>query len=126
MKKIIIVDDSITLRLQLKSRLEEEGYQVIEAEDGIDGLEVIRGHQDASVIIADINMPGMDGLTMLEEMLAKKYSPNSEKIVLTTETSENMKKRGKLVGVAAWFVKPLTPYRFQVLLKLVEKLINKE
>jgi len=124
--KIIIVDDSVTLRIQLKTKLEEEGYEVIEAEDGVSGIEAIKSNQDALVIIADINMPGMDGLTMLEVVLENQLSPQSEKIVLTTETSEKMKKRGKMAGVAAWFVKPLTPYRLKVLLGLVEKLINKE
>ena len=122
--KIIIVDDSVTMRLQLRSRLEKEGYEVVEADDGFSGLEIIQEHQDAKVIIADINMPAMDGLTMLETADEKGYCPEGGRVVLTTETSRAMKERGKAVGVAAWFIKPLTPKRFDILLFLVQKIIK--
>ena len=125
MKKILIIDDSVTLRIQLRKKLESGGYEVVEADDGLVGLEIIESNPDASVIIADINMPAMDGLTMLEVVKEKNLLPGVGRIILTTETSGKMKERGKDAGVAAWFVKPLTPSRLDVLLELVEKLINK-
>ncbi|MEE2744014.1 MAG: response regulator [Bdellovibrionota bacterium] len=122
MEKIIIIDDSVTLRMQLKTKLESAGYEVVEADDGLVGLEVIQSNQDAFVIITDINMPSMDGLTMLEVVQEKGLATNIGKIILTTETSGKMKERGKATGVSAWFAKPISEKRMVVLINLLEKL----
>ncbi|MDC0254357.1 response regulator [Bacteriovoracales bacterium] len=122
MEKIIIIDDSVTLRMQLKTKFESEGYEIIEAEDGLMGLDTILHHLDASFIISDINMPGMDGLTMLEVVKEKNLASSARIIILTTETSDKMKERGKAAGVAAWFSKPISEKRMVVLLDLLDKL----
>ena len=117
MKKILIIDDSATLRIQLRNKLESAGYEVVEADDGFAGLDIIRANPDASVIIADINMPSMDGLTMLEVVKEKSLLPGAEKIILTTETSHELKAQGKGAGVRAWFIKPLTGKKINILLE---------
>ena len=68
MNKIVIVDDSRTLRVQLRVRLEEEGFEVLEAEDGMLGYELVKENQDCRLILSDINMFGMDGICLLEEL----------------------------------------------------------
>ncbi|MEE2743845.1 MAG: response regulator [Bdellovibrionota bacterium] len=125
MRKIIIIDDAFTLRVQLRSALETVGYEVVEADDGLTGLDVIESNPDASILISDVNMYSMDGLTMLKEVKEKKLLPDAGKICLTTETNPEMKKKGKKAGLDAWFTKPLTPKRLEILLGLIEKLIVK-
>ena len=124
-KKIIVIDDSATLRLQVKTRFEEEGYEVLEAADGMFGYDVIQENSDLKVIISDINMPGMDGITMLEEVKKNGLCPDAGIVVLTTETSERLKEKGKLAGVKVWFSKPLSTDRLNILVELIAKLIKK-
>ena len=125
MKKMIVIDDSFTLRIQVKKRFEEEGFNVLEAEDGLQGLELIKENSDLQLIMSDINMPGMDGLTMLEQVKETGLCPQAGRLVLTTETSERMKERGRNVGVHAWFTKPLQPKRLEILVDLVYKLLDR-
>ena len=68
MKKIIVVDDSRTLRIQVRTKLEEEGFDVLEAEDGMLGYELVKENQDCKLILSDVNMQGMDGISMLEKL----------------------------------------------------------
>ena len=112
MNKAIIIDDSETMRDDLKSELEKNTrFEVLTAEDGLLGLEVIRSNQDCTIIITDLNMPNMDGFEMLETLHKENLCPNTPKIILTTESilsSENSKKlvaRGKELGVEAWLPK---------------------
>ena len=124
-KKIIVIDDSATLRLQVKTRFEEEGYEVLEAADGMFGYDAIQENSDLQVIISDINMPGMDGITMLEEVKKNGLCSDAGVVVLTTETSEKLKERGKLAGVKVWFSKPMSAERLNILVQLIAKLIKK-
>ena len=125
MKKIIVIDDSRTLRIQVRTRLEQEGYEVLEAEDGMLGYELVKENQDCNLILSDINMFGMDGISMLEELKKDKLLSNIGVVVLTTETSEKLKGRGKKAGVDVWFSKPLSIDRLEILVELVYKLIKK-
>jgi len=95
MNKIVIVDDSRTLRVQLRVRLEEEGFEVLEAEDGMLGYELVKENQDCRLILSDVNMQGMDGISMLEELNKNEVLPNIGVVVLTTEKSQKLKDRGK-------------------------------
>ena len=112
MSKAIIIDDSETMRDDLKNELEKHShFEVLTAEDGLLGLDVIRNNQDCTIIVTDLNMPNMDGFEMLETLHKENLSPNTPKIILTTESilsSENAKKllaRGKELGVEAWIPK---------------------
>ena len=106
MAKLLIVDDSTMLRDMLNYALNEGGYtDVTEAVDGVDGLAKAKS-ADFDLIITDVNMPNMDGLTLIGEL--RKISLYSKKpiLVLTTERSDEMKARGKAAGATGWIVKP--------------------
>ncbi|MBF0344506.1 MAG: response regulator [Nitrospirae bacterium] len=118
-KKIMVVDDSATLREVVKATLVKAGYDVLEAVDGKDALKKIAG-QKINLIICDVNMPNMDGITFLKEIklqAAHKFVPI---IMLTTESQEAKKQEGKAAGAKAWVVKPFKP---ETMLAAVEKLI---
>jgi two-component system, chemotaxis family, chemotaxis protein CheY len=108
MAKIMIVDDSETLRTQLRKILHEAGHDTVEAENGVEGLEQFTATKDLQLILCDVNMPEMDGLTMCEKLFNDaEYNDRKVPIfMLTTESSAEMKVRGKAVGVLAWVTKP--------------------
>ncbi len=107
-KSIMIVDDSAVIRQTVSIALKQAGYSVLEANDGCDGLKKLEG-QKVNLIISDVNMPNMDGITMVQEI--KKFPEHrfTPVIMLTTESQESMKQKGKEAGVRAWVVKPFQP-----------------
>lgn len=122
MAKIVIVDDSETLRSQLKRDLEAAGHQVIEGYDGVNGLEVLEANQDVKLIICDVNMPRMDGLTMCKKAHDKPELSKVPIFMLTTEASPEMKTKGKEAGVIAWIIKP---YVVEKVMGAVSKVLAK-
>lgn len=111
-KKILIVDDSVTLRASVEFTLSEEGHEVLQAEDGNEGLEMLKGmagrEDELGMIITDINMPNMDGISLIKEV--KKTSFKFHPIlVLTTESQDSKKMEGKEAGASGWLVKPFKP-----------------
>ncbi len=107
-KTILVVDDSASLRQVVSIALKGAGYDVIEGSDGKDGLSKLDGSK-VHLIISDVNMPNMDGLTMvkkIKDMAAYKFTPI---IMLTTEAGSDKKDIGKAAGVKAWMVKPFKP-----------------
>ena len=107
-KTIMIVDDSSSLRQIVSMTLKSAGYEVIEASDGHDALGKI-GSQKIHLIISDVNMPNMDGITFVNEVkkqVAYKFTPV---IMLTTESEESKKREGQAAGAKAWVVKPFQP-----------------
>ncbi|HEY9051592.1 MAG TPA: response regulator [Gammaproteobacteria bacterium] len=118
-KTILIVDDSRSLREVVAIALKGAGYDVIEAGDGKEGLSKLDGTK-IHLIISDVNMPVMDGISMVKEiktMPAYKFTPV---IMLTTESGTDMKEAGKEAGVKAWVIKPFKPDQ---MLSAVSKLI---
>lgn len=118
-KTILIVDDSSSLRNVVKIALTEAGYDVIEGGDGKEGIGALDGRK-VHLIISDVNMPNMDGISMVKEI---KKMPNYQFtpiIMLTTEAGDDMKSQGKEAGVKAWVVKPFKPDQ---MLNAVSKLI---
>lgn len=120
MSKILVVDDSETLRTQLQTDLAAAGYQVVLAADGFEGLDALRAHPDIKLIFCDVNMPKMDGFEMCERMLGMEIFKGIPILMLTTESSPEMKVRGKQVGVTAWITKPYIALR---MLAAVRKLV---
>ena len=110
MGKILIVDDSSTLRASVEFTLTDNGHEVLQAEDGQKGLEVLKTceENDIAMIITDINMPNMDGITMIKEIkkTSFKYTPI---LVMTTEAEETKKTEGKEAGASGWLIKPFKP-----------------
>ena len=118
-KTILIVDDSASLRQVVSIALKGAGYEVIEAGDGKEALTKLNGAK-IHLIISDVNMPNMDGITMVKEikkMANYKFTPI---IMLTTESQDGKKKEGQAAGAKAWIVKPFQP---QQMLVAVSKLI---
>jgi len=122
MAKILIADDSETLRLELKEVLERGGHLVIEALDGADGLKKAEEHQGIQLIISDYNMPGIDGITMISKIKQIDRYKEVPVGMLTTESSKELKQSGKEAGVVVWVVKPFDRER---LLKTVDKVLEK-
>jgi two-component system chemotaxis response regulator CheY len=116
---VLIVDDSSSLRQVVAITLKGAGYDVIEACDGKDALTKLNG-QKIHLIISDVNMPNMDGITFVSEakkLAAYKFTPI---IMLTTEAGEAKKQAGQAAGARAWVVKPFQPAQ---MLGAVSKLI---
>lgn len=122
MAKILIVDDSEALRTQLRKDLESHSHVVREAVDGLDGLSQLAKYQDTDLIICDVNMPKMDGLSMCAKINENPNHSNFKLFMLTTEASPDMKTRGKEVGVKAWITKP---YVLDKLLLAIDKVCQK-
>lgn len=118
-KKILIVDDSGSVRSVVGIALEAAGYDVVTAVDGKDALSKLDG-QRIHLIISDVNMPNMDGISLVKEVKklpAYKFTPIC---MLTTEAGQNKMQEGKAAGAKAWIVKPFQPPK---LLDVVSKLI---
>lgn len=118
-KTILIVDDSASVRQVVSIALKGAGYDVIEGVDGKDALSKLTG-QKVHLIISDVNMPNMDGITFVKELkqlAAYKFTPV---IMLTTESQEGKKQEGQAAGAKAWVVKPFQPAQ---MLAAVSKLI---
>ena len=118
-KTIMIIDDSVSLRQVVGIALTSAGYEVLEACDGKDALAHLTG-QKVHLILCDVNMPNMDGISFLKalrEVPSYKFTPV---IMLTTEAGEDKKREGQAAGARAWVVKPFKP---EQLLLAVAKLI---
>lgn len=109
MAKILIVDDSETQRFQLKKELEKASHLTIEACDGADGLSKLKENPDVQLIVCDVNMPVMDGLTMCSKISEMAGFQGIPVFMLTTEASAELRDRAKKVGVRAWITKPFNP-----------------
>lgn len=117
-KKILAIDDMKTLRDLLGKVLKNAGYDVVEAVDGVDGLE--KFDQSApDLVITDLNMPNMDGIGFVTGARGKENGKTVPILVLTTETNEALKQRAKQAGATGWLTKPFNPAR---LTKLVDQL----
>jgi two-component system chemotaxis response regulator CheY len=118
-KTILIVDDSASVRQVVGISLKQAGYDVIEGVDGKDALKKLTG-QKVHLIISDVNMPNMDGISLVKavkQMPAYKFTPI---VMLTTESQDAKKKEGQEAGAKAWVVKPFKP---EQLLGVVQKLV---
>lgn len=118
-KTILVVDDSASLRQVVIIALKGAGYDAIEAADGKDALGKLDG-QKIHLIVSDVNMPNMDGITLVKEIKklpAYKFTPI---IMLTTESGDDKKAAGQAAGAKAWIVKPFQPNQ---LLTAVSKLV---
>jgi two-component system chemotaxis response regulator CheY len=106
MAQILIVDDSSTVRDDVSTFLKNGGLDVVTAVDGKDGLVKLKADPRIKLVVCDVNMPNMDGLTMVEKIRTELHNNTVNLIMLTTESNPNMKQRGKAAGVKGWIVKP--------------------
>lgn len=111
-KTVLTIDDSRTMREMLNYALVEAGYKVLQAVDGIDGLEVLQANgRDIDVVITDINMPRMDGFGVIEGVRADPKHRATPILVLTTESDAAKKERARSAGATGWIVKPFNPVK---------------
>ncbi len=109
MARIIAVDDSASMRQMVSFTLQGAGHDVLEASDGMEALKVARATSNVDLVISDINMPNMDGISLIKELRrlqAYKFTPI---LMLTTESSTDKKMEGKAAGATGWIVKPFNP-----------------
>ena len=119
MKKVLVIDDSDTIRQQVKHALAATGYQIIEAVDGVDGLEKLRTITDLDMALCDVNMPRMSGLEMIAE--AQRAGSKVPILMLTTEGQPALIRRARESGAKGWIVKPFKP---ELLVAAVTKLVE--
>jgi two-component system chemotaxis response regulator CheY len=120
MKKILVVDDSATVRQQVGMALQQAGYAVIEAGDGVEGLQQLE-KGGVSMVICDVNMPRMSGLDMLETLKRDARHANLPVVMLTTEGQPALVDRAKKAGAKGWIVKP---FKAELMIAAVGKLVG--
>ncbi len=118
-KTILTVDDSRTMRDMLKLALTDAGHTVIQAEDGVHGVEVLAHAGDVDVIITDINMPRMDGYGFIDHVRKDPKNRGIPILVLTTESEPAKKQRAKDAGATGWIVKPFDPVKLVAAIRRV-------
>lgn len=117
-KTILTVDDSASIRQMVKFTLSKEGYNVVEACDGKDALSKISG-VPVDMVVTDLNMPNMDGITLIKELRAQPRYKFIPIIMLTTESQDSKKSEGKSAGATGWIVKPFKPEQLLTVTKKV-------
>jgi two-component system chemotaxis response regulator CheY len=115
MKTVLIVDDSATMRRSIQMSLELSGLQVVAAQDGQQALELIRDGLKPDLVLTDIMMPRMDGLTLIAE--ARKLLRFTPIVALTTQGQRGLRDRAKSAGATAWMIKPVGGTELMSLLK---------
>lgn len=119
-KKIMVVDDSASLREVVRIALKSAGYSVIEAADGAQALATLDAEEKVHLVLCDVNMPVMDGITLVKEVKRHPRHRFVPIIMLTTESRESRKQEGQMAGAKAWVVKPFRPHQ---ILDAVAKLV---
>lgn len=116
---VLIVDDSVTMRDMVAFTLTGAGFQVVQAGDGHEAVGKLTNGSKPDLVVTDLNMPGMDGISLIREirkMPTLKFTPI---LMLTTESSDDKKAEGRAVGATGWIVKPFNPEQFLKVLKKV-------
>lgn len=119
--KILTVDDSASIRLTTRVTLTNAGYDVTEAVDGMDGINKLNGNQ-FDLVITDLNMPNMDGLTMIRELRKIPAQMGVPVIFLTTESDGELRQQAKAAGATGWLTKPFDPDN---LVKIARKVLGR-
>ena len=118
MSTVLTVDDSASMREMVTFTLRSAGFDVEEAEDGVQALEKAKG-ASFNLVLADVNMPNMDGITLIKNLRGLpdyKYTPM---LMLTTESTADRKAEGKAAGATGWLVKPFDPDQLVATIKRV-------
>ena len=108
MAKILAVDDSASMRQMVAFTLKGAGHEVVEAVDGVDALAKAKGTK-FDLVISDVNMPNMDGITLIKELRTLADFKFTPMLMLTTESAGDKKQQGKAAGATGWIVKPFNP-----------------
>jgi two-component system, chemotaxis family, chemotaxis protein CheY len=117
-KTILTVDDSISVRQMVSFTLQEAGYKVIEACDGLDALNKVQSQQ-INMVLTDLNMPNMDGIELIRNLRAIPSFKFIPIVMLTTESQTEKKLQGKQAGATGWIVKPFNTDQLLAVIKKV-------
>ncbi|BDV42397.1 response regulator [Geotalea uraniireducens] len=117
-KTIMTVDDSASVRQMVSFTLKQNGYEVVEANDGKDALAKLAGTK-VDMVITDLNMPNLDGIGLIKGVRANPSYRFTPIIMLTTESQESRKQEGKAAGATGWIVKPFKPEQLVAVVKKV-------
>lgn len=120
MTDILIVDDSASMRQMVSFTLKEAGYAVEEAVDGVDALGKAKT-KAFNIVVTDVNMPNMDGISLIRELRTLASYKFTPLLMLTTESDDSKKQEGKSAGATGWMVKPFNP---EQLLATVKKVLG--
>ena len=118
-KTVLAVDDSTTMLLTIKTVLEGAGYNVLQASGVREALSALKGAGRVNVIITDLNMPGQDGIALIEEVRATAAHRFVPIVVLTTETQASKKEEARKAGATGWITKPFKPEQLLAVIKRV-------
>jgi two-component system chemotaxis response regulator CheY len=108
-KTILIVDDSTSIRQVVAFTLKQAGFAVVEGSNGKEGLAQLEAAQRVDLIVTDLNMPVMDGITFIKHVRSRPSSKGTPVLMLTTESQDSKKQEGKAAGATGWLVKPFHP-----------------
>jgi len=120
MHSILAVDDSASMRQMVSFTLKSAGYNVIEAVDGQDALDKAGG-RSFDLVLTDQNMPRMDGISLTKKLRETAQFKSTPILILTTESSDQMKQAGRAAGATGWLVKPFDPNK---LIEVIQKVIR--
>ncbi len=120
MANILVVDDSVTLRQMVAFVLTKAGHEVNQAESGEDALIALQSFTP-DLVLTDMYMPGIDGISLAEKIRANPQYRRTPILVLSTDSSQEVKQRGRDMGVTGWVSKPFDPEKLQA---LVEKVLH--
>lgn len=118
MATILAVDDSASMRQMVSFTLKQAGYNVIEAENGQDALTKAK-QGNINLVLTDVNMPVMDGITLIKELRGQPSFKFTPMLMLTTESADHKKAEGKAAGATGWIVKPFDPEKLLATVKKV-------
>ncbi len=118
MAAILAVDDSSSLRQMVAFTLKSSGFDVIEAVDGQDAIEKL-GDRNVDLVLTDQNMPRMDGITLVKHLRSLPRYQATPILILTTESSDEMKQAGRAAGATGWLVKPFDPRKLVEVIRKV-------
>ena len=119
-KTALVVDDSTSMRQMVSFTLTQIGFEVIEGENGKQALDNVGG-KSVNLVVTDLNMPVMDGMTLIRELRAKPQFKAVPILMLTTESQDSKKQEGKSAGATGWIVKPFQPDK---LVQVVNKVVR--
>lgn len=120
MPRVLVVDDSASVRQQVGLALKQQGYEVVEAVDGVNGVDKLQADNTIGMVICDVNMPRMSGIEFVEKVKENPRYANLPIVMLTTEGQPRLIQRAKKAGAKGWIVKP---FKANLLVAAVKKLM---
>lgn len=120
-RKVLVVDDSLLIRTQVSKTLRGNGYEAVDAKDGVDALAKLEANPDVALIVCDVNMPQMGGIELLEELKSRPEHEGKAFVMLTTEDQASLVERAKSLGANGWITKP---FKADTLVTVAQELLG--